>query len=340
MSPASTMRAGVVLPHGDHEVVYVTDHPVPEPGPTDVRVRVQYAALNRNDLGVVAQRASMSAAAVIGADGAGVVDAVGDGVDDVAVGSPVVLQPTIDWGDDDDRPDDGMHLLGHPSPGTHAEFVVVPAANVRPLPAGWSVADAAAIPLAGLTAWRALVRLGRVRAGERVLITGASGGVSSLLIPLARDLGASVYVTTSTPARLEDARAIGAVGGVLHGDPDWPTRLRDLAGGGLDLAVDSAGVLQPVLESLVVGGRLVTLGRTVERHPAIDLGGLFLRFLQILGTTMGSGRDFDALLAHLAGVTWRPMIDGVWPLEDYASAIERLRKPHAGKILLEIPEPA
>lgn len=332
----ATMRAGVVLPAGASSVEYRTDVPVPKVGARDVRVRVRYAALNRNDLGVIGQRGRFAGPTVIGSDGAGVVDSVGSEIDSVAVGAPVIILPTVAWGDDDNRPDEAMNLLGHPLPGTHAEYVVVPVGNVRPLPATWSFADAGALPLAGLTAWRALTRVGQLTAGENVLITGASGGVSTFLIDLARDLGATVYVTTSTDEKLDTAIAAGAAGGALHGDAAWPEHLREIVGGGIDLAVDSAGDLGSVLRTLDIAGRLVTLGRTAVRQAPVDVGEVFLRHLRILGTTMGSPRDFDALLRHVVTVPWRPRIDSVWPLNSYADAIDRLAGGHTGKILLNV----
>lgn len=229
-----------------------------------------------------------------------------------------------------------MSSRGHPLPGTHAEYVTVPAGNVRPLPAGWSLADAGALPLAGLTAWRAHTRIGQLSSGEKALVTGASGGVSTFLIDLARDLGATVYVTTSTHDKLDVAMAAGAACGVLHGDADWHEQLRQVHGGGIDLAVDSAGDLNAVLRTLEVAGRLVTLGRTAVREASVDVGEVFLRHLRILGTTMGSPRDFDDLLAHVATVPWRPRIDSVWPSSRYADALDRLTGGHAGKMLLEV----
>lgn len=330
------MNAGVVLPDGPRPVSYVTDHPVPEPGPGEVRVRLAAAALNANDLWVIGERASLEAPAVIGSDGAGTVDRLGEGVASVEVGERVVILPSLHWGDDPQRPSPDFEILGHPTAGTHAEHAVVPAGNVRPSPAGWSLTDAAALPLAGLTAWRALTTRGRLADGETLLVTGASGGVASFLVALGRDLGARVLVTTSSEESLVAAREAGAADGVLRTSPDWPARVRRLSNGGVDLAIDSAGDLQPVLDTLAVGGRLVSLGRTASRRTTIDVGSLFKGHHTILGTSMGSPQDFDDLLAHVADADWRPVIDSVWPLEQYAAALDRQASSHRGKIVLRI----
>jgi zinc-binding alcohol dehydrogenase/oxidoreductase len=186
------MHAGVVLPEGPDAVRFATDVPDPRPGPGQVRVRISHAALNANDLMIVADRASLGAPAVIGSDGVGQVDEVGEGIEAAGVGDHVVILPSLHWGDDVDRPSPAFEILGHPTPGTHAQYTVVPADNVRPVPAAWSPADAAALPLAGLTAWRALTTRGRLAEGEALLVTGASGGVATFLIALGRDLGATV----------------------------------------------------------------------------------------------------------------------------------------------------
>ena len=308
---------------------------VPEPagGPGRVVVELRAAAVNRRDLLV---RNPPSPAYVFplplvpGSDGAGVRRDTGE---------EVVIYPGLGWGERDDAAGPDWRVLGGPDDGTYAELVEVPEENVFPRPARFSWEEAAAFPLAGLTAYRALFPVGRLAAGESVLVLGAGSGVTTLAVPLAAQAGARVLVTSSSEEKIERARELGASDGVLYTDRDWPEAVRELAGGaGVDLVVDSIGTTWPdSLRCLRRGGRLAVFGGTGGTSVELDVRGVYLNWLSILGTTMGSARDFGALLELVDEGDWRPTIDSVRPLADAEAAHDRLRAgEHFGKLVLAI----
>jgi zinc-binding alcohol dehydrogenase/oxidoreductase len=313
--------------------------PDPEVRPGWVLVRVTRAALNRNDAMWVDERHLLPGPAVIGSDATGTVEAVGADVVGVEAGDDVLVDPVLWWGPDDDAPQDGFELLGHPTQGTHAELVAVPAENVHPRPARLSPEEAAALPLAGVTAWRALVTRGALRAGDTVVVTAASSGVGSIAVQIATALGARVVTTTSTAARADAATRLGADAVVLRTSSRYADELREAVGPrGADLVLDTAGAGWPsLLGVLRRGGRLVSVGRTAGRTGAVDIGTLFWAHLSVLGSSIGSPRDFAALLAHVEGARWAPVVDEVLPLSDATSAYEQLEAPaRVGKVVLDM----
>lgn len=324
------MKALIVDPSRGAEPFRYGDWPDPVVKPGWAKVRVRAAALNRNDLLLADERHEWDGPHVLGADLSGVVTELGEGVDAALEGAEVVALPSLAWGPDEEAPAAGFGLLGFPIQGGQAEYVVVPAENLYPKPAGLSWEEAAALPLAGLTAWRAVVTKARAGAGSRLLVTGASGGVSTFAVQIAVSAGAEVHVTTSTDEKLEQALALGAAGGVVRRG-DWAAELA----GPFDAVVDSAGVEVPtLLATLRRGGRLVMLGRTAEGEARFEVGDLFWRQLSILGTSMGSPSEFAALLEQVERAGWRPVIDRSYSLEDGAAAYARMAESHFGKVVL------
>lgn len=326
------MRAVVLDQFGGPEVLTVREHPDPEPRDGWVTVDLKAAALNWHDCLVRrGQYAGVPLPHVIGSDGAGV---------RADTGEPVVVLPSLFWGDDERAPGDDWEILGDRTPGTYAERISVPLECVAPLPSGWSFTDAAALPLAGLTAFRALFSRGALQAGETVLILGAGGGVASIATSLAHAAGARVLVTTSTAEKLELAQALGADGGALYTSADWPQRIRGLTDGrGVDLVIDSVGSsIEPALGATAKGGRLVTFGATGAASTEIDVRRLYFAQQTILGTTMGSPRDFAGLLDLVGRMRgWRPLVDRILPLEEAAAAHALMKeRGHSGKIVLHI----
>ena len=311
------------------------ERPDPEPGTGEVRVDLVAAALNRRDFWIrVGGRAPLPA--VLGSDGAGVVSAVGPGVLDVQIGDEVVINPALDWGPDEEAPGPDFRILGMPDQGTYAERIVVAAHQVRPKPRRLSWLEAAALPLAGLTAWRASVTHAGASPGRTILVPGAGGGVATFAVQIASALGARVLVTSGSPEKLERAYALGAAGGADYHDDDWPERLAPV-----DAVIDSVGaaVWPGALRALRPGGRLVNFGDTGGDTAEVDIDRLFFGHLRIQGTTMGSPREFDALLAHVDRAGWRPAIDSVFPLRDAAAAHARLEAPDRfGKVVLVVDE--
>ncbi len=330
------MRAVLLERFGDPSCLVPGELPDPEPGPGQVRVDLVAAALNRRDWWI--RRGGRAALpAVLGSDGAGVVSAVGADVADVGIGDEVVIYPAKGWGDGEEAPAAEFEILGVPAQGTYAERVVVSADAVRPRPTGWSWAETAALPVAGLTAWRAVKTLGEARPGTTVLVPGAGGGAAAFAVQIAAALGARVLVTSSSEQKLERARSLGAAGGTDYREPGWPERI-----GPVDLVVDSVGgedVWTGALSCLRRGGRLVNFADTAGDYGRVLLARLFLEHQRIIGTTLGSPREFDSLLAHCGESTWRPVVDSVFPLAHARSAHERLdAADRFGKVVLVVDE--
>jgi zinc-binding alcohol dehydrogenase/oxidoreductase len=315
------MRAAVVTEPGRLEYREVAN---PKLAPGSVLVELRAAALNRRDLNVIAGRyADYPLPLVPGSDGAGV---------RADTGEEVILFPTLDWGPREDAPAPGWRILGGPDDGTWAELIAVPEENLYPKPAHLSWEQAAALPLAGLTAWRALFRRGDLRAGETVLVLGAGSGVSTFLVQLAVQAGARVLVTSSSDEKIARAVEVGAERGLRYDEDAWAAELA----GEVDLCIDSVGSTWPeAMQTLRPGGRLVVFGATGGPTVEVPVRHVYWNQLSILGTTMGSAADFSALLAAVARRDWKPVVDSVHALSAATSATERLaRGEQFGKIVL------
>ena len=316
---------------GGLRVAEIAD-PVPHPG--EVLVEIEAAALNRRDLWIRVSEGRCPLPCVLGSDAAGRIVALGEGVRGLDVGDEVVINPALGWGDREDAPRAGWEILGVPHQGTYAELVAVPSENVHHKPERLSWQEAASLPLAGLTAWRALVTRGHVEEGMIVLITGAGSGVATFLIQMARAHGARVRVTSSSEHKITRAQDLGAERGVLYTHDDWPEQV-----GLVDLIIDSAGapVLERAFRCLRPGGTVVNFGDTAGDFATIDVGKLYWEQFNVLGSTMGSPREFEQLIAHVDAASWNPVIDSVFPLELAAQAHSRLdTSDRFGKIVLQV----
>jgi zinc-binding alcohol dehydrogenase/oxidoreductase len=315
------------------------DVPDPVPGADEVVIDLRTAALNRRDWWIWTSPDRGELPVTLGSDGAGVVSAVGSGVTDLAPGEEVVFDPTLRWGDSDEHPGPEFDILGAPVDGTFAEKVLVSAASVARKPTRLSWEEAAALNLGGLTAWRATVTCAQAGAGRTLLVTGAGSGVSTFVVQIAAALGARVFVTSSSERKLARAREIGAEGGVSYLEPDWPQQLRELAGGGLDAAIDSFGgpAWEGALQALRRGGTLVSFGDTSGDQSTVTTAEIYWEWRRVLGTTMGSPREYRALLEHVEHASWRPVIDSVFALDQVDEAARRLTSPERfGKVVLSI----
>jgi zinc-binding alcohol dehydrogenase/oxidoreductase len=338
-SASAHVRAARLVAYGTTPRFELHEVPVPRAAVGDVVVDIHAAALNRRDPWVWHTEGYCPLPVTLGSDGAGIVSAVGAGVDGISVGDAVVINPTLGWANGEDIPGPDFDILGAPLDGTFAESVRVPHENVAPMPAGWSFEQAAALSLAGLTAWRATVSCAGAARGSTLLVTGASGGVATFAIQIAAAIGAQVFVTSSSRAKIERAVALGAAGGVLHDDPGWVERLHTLAGGGMDAIIDSYGgsTWSALLAALRDGGRLVTFGDTGGASSDVEIMDVYWHWRSIVGTTMGSPREYRALLEHVTSHAWRPVIDSVYPLHEIAGAARRLDAPDRfGKIVLRV----
>ncbi len=304
--------------------------PDPVAGPGEVLVELRAAALNRRDILVrnpPGPAYDFPKPFVAGHDGAGVRRDTGE---------EVVLYPGLDWGPSDDLPG-ALRWLGGPLDGTFAELIAVPEENVFPKPARLSWEEAAALPVAGMTAWRALHSIGEVASGQTVLVLGAGSGVSTFAVALAAQAGARVLVTSSSEEKIERARELGAEGGVLYTEGDWAAAVREQVPDGVDLVVDSVGATWPdALRSLRRGGRLVVFGGTGGPTVELDVRFVYLNYLSILGTTGASPREFGRFLETVAAGSWQPVVDSVRPLAEAEAGYERLAADHYGKVVLAV----
>ena len=344
------MRALTISAHGGLEQIeYHDDLPVPElTGAGDVRIRMTAAALNHLDLFLLKglPGVTISPRWILGADGTGIVESIGSGVSSIAVGDQVVINPGISdrtceyclAGEQPLCPRFG--LLGEHKPGTMAEYVVVPAANVRRIPPTADNAEAAAFTLATLTAYRMLVTRAKVQRGECVLIWGIGGGVAIACLQIAKLLGAHVTVTSSSNDKLACARKLGADDAINHRDGDVGREIRARTGKkGVDVVVDSVGeaTWAQSLGALGRAGRLVTCGGTSGPMVTTDIRKLFWNQWSILGSTMGNDAEFDAITRMFSDGLLRPPVDRVYPLSEGRAAFARLADgAQFGKIVLRI----
>ena len=344
------MRALTISEHGTiDQLEYREDLPIPElRGATDVRVRIAAAALNHRDLFVFGGLPGVTITPpwVMGADGAGTIDAVGDGVTGLRVGDTVIINPGIS-----DRTCayclEGDHplcvrygILGEHHPGTLAEYVVVPSANVRTIPADADMMAAAAFPLATLTAWRMVISRARVGPGDEVLIRGIGGGVALAALQIAKLRGARVWVTSGSDEKLARARELGADETINHGKEDVAKVVRAKTGKrGVDVVIDNVGeaTWKQSLGALGKRGRLVTCGGTSGPMVETDVRRLFWNQWTIMGSTMGNDAEFDAMTAEFRAGRLMPVVDSVHELRDGRAAFDRLASgAQFGKIVIRI----
>lgn len=304
--------------------------PDPVAGDGEVLVELRAAALNRRDILVrnpPGPAYDFPKPFVAGHDGAGVRQDTGE---------EVVVYPGQDWGPSDEVPG-ALRWIGGPLDGTFAELIAVPEESVFPKPARLSWQEAASLPVAGMTAWRALHSVGQVASGQTVLVLGAGSGVSTFAVALAAQAGARVLVTSSSEEKIDRARELGADGGVLYTQDAWSAAVRELAPDGVDLVVDSVGTTWPeALRSLRRGGRLVVFGGTGGPMVELDVRFVYLNYLSVLGTAGASPREFGRFLETVQEGSWSPVVDSVRELAEAEAAYERLAADHYGKVVLEI----
>lgn len=312
---------------------------IPSPGDNEVLIRIEFAALNHRDLWILkGQYAGRKEQIIPGSDGAGIVMATGRNVSSYWQGKKVIIYPGIGWGSEPSVQSDTFHILGNPTDGTLAEYLIVPADNLFELPAHLSAKQGAAVPLSGLTAYRACFTRGGLKAEDTVLITGIGGGTVQFAFQFALAAGARVFVTSGSMQKLEQAVSMGAEGGALYTSPDWAETIKDAAGG-IDLVIDSAagagfGKLPAIMNP---GGRIVNFGQTAGAIGELPARYLFWKQLSILGTTMGSRDDFAAMLEFYSRHRLEPVIDKVFPLDEAAAAFRYMDEAKQfGKILVKV----
>lgn len=315
------------------------ERPRPTAGNGEVVIHLKAAALNHRDVWIKSgQYAGLRFPLIPGSDGAGVVVDVGAGVDAGWMDREVIINPGFDWGHDPKGQEPRFSILGLPKDGTFAEFIHVPVSQVAPKPSHLTWEEAAALPLAALTAYRALFTRGQLKAHERVLITGIGAGTALFALQFAAAAGAVPCVTSSSLGKLERAQQLGSRAGAIYVDPGWAHEFGKHHGP-FDLIVDSAGGtgFGDLIDLCATGGRIVFFGATRGNPPELPTRKVFWRQISLLGTTMGSPEDFSAMLEFVKTHGIKPVVSEVFPLAQVAEAFDRMETgQQMGKLVLSI----
>lgn len=342
------MKAILLFQHGDTDVLHYGDFPEPAPGPGEVLLRLKAAALNRLDLWVRNgwQGIKLDYPHILGADGAGEIVGMGEMVSGWNVGDRVVINANLGCGKCEycksgyENRCRQWQLLGETVRGTYAEYVVVPEKNIFRVPDGFELSAAAAAGLVFHTAWHSLINRAKIRAGESVLIVGASGGVNTASIQIAKLAGATVYVVGSNSAKLELAETLGADYLIDRSkDDDWSKTVFQLTQKrGVDIVVDNVGTtFTQSFRSAGKGARVLTIGNTGGAKIEIDNRYIFGKHLSLLGSSMGTHRDFIEVMSLIFSNKLQPVLDRDYPLKDAWAAHDRLQSgKQMGKITLRM----
>ncbi len=329
------MRAVRIHEDGGPEVLRYEEIPDPEPGPGEVLVELRASSLNHLDVWVRKGLPSVPKPRILGADGAGLVAALGDGVEQFAVGDRVVVNPGIVH-------DGRITVIGEHTDGTYCELKAIPSGQLYPLADSLSFEDAAAFPLVFETAHRMLVTKAALREGEWVLIWGIGGGVALAAFELCRALGARTIVTSSSREKLDRARDLGADLALSHSDDDVVAAVREATGGrGADVVIETVGeaTWERSLAAAAQEGRIVVCGATTGHSPPARLYRLWWKQLVVYGSTMGMPSDFEGAYELIREGRARMHVDSVFPLADAAKAHEHLESgKQFGKVVLRIPD--
>jgi zinc-binding alcohol dehydrogenase/oxidoreductase len=304
----------------------------------EVLVQIKAAALNRRDYWItIGKYAGIKYPSILGSDGSGTVSGVGSDADKGWLNKEVIINPCHNWGSHAEYQNRDFTILGLPEDGTFAEYVKVKAEYLYPKPAHLSWEQAAALPLAGMTSYRALFTKGKAKKGDKVLVVGVGGGTGTFALQWAVAAGCQVFVTSGSGEKIERARQLGACAGVNYKAQDWAQELQHLAAG-FDVIIDSA--LGKDFDELPdisnPGGRIVFFGGTAGNIPPLNGRKIFWKQLQLLGTTMGSPDDFKAMVDFVNKHKIVPVIDEVFPLAQAQKAINKMENSSQfGKLILK-----
>ena len=328
-----------VLFKGKDQPLVVSEVKKPKPVKDQVLIKLKYAALNHRDLWLIKEQTqNFPDGIILGSDGSGVIEDVGEDADPLLVGAEVVINPSLEWGPNPVVQGDSYKILGFPDNGTFAEYIVISKKYIFEKPEHLSFEEAAAVPLSALTAYRALFSKARLRAKEKVLITGVGGGAALWLLQFAVAYQARVYVTSGSEEKLAKAKTLGALGGFNYKDPNWATQAQKDAGG-FDIIIDSAGGDQfgKLIELALPGGRIVNFGRTAGNITEVSTRLLYWKQLSIHGTTMGTRDEFMSMLDFLESRNIKPVMDKTLPMSKVAEAFKLMEDGNQfGKIVLDV----
>ncbi|WP_018922815.1 zinc-binding dehydrogenase [Salsuginibacillus kocurii] len=307
----------------------------PEPGEGEVRIQLKTAGLNHRDLFVLNRHKANDPAVVLGSDGAGVVDAVGSGVARVAEGEEVIVNPSLNWFEKSAAPPEEFEVLGFPTDGTFAEYIILPEAQVSAKPKHLTWEEAGVLSLGALTAYRALFTRGLVSEGDNVLVPGAGSGVATFLLQFANAAGARVIMTSRSEEKRKRAVELGADVAV-DSEADWNA---ELGSEKADVVIESVGAatFQKSLNQVKKGGTIVTFGASAGDVVEINLREFFYGQYNFLGTTMGSRDEYEEMLQFIEKHDIKPVMDEVFSLEEYEAAFKRMDEgKQMGKIALKM----
>lgn len=331
------MKAAVL--GGVHQPLEVKDVPVPDLSAHQVLVKIKTSALNHRDWWIQkGLYAGLKFPIILGSDGAGAVVKVQNPEHESWVNQEVIINPSLEWGDNERVQSSNYRILGLPEDGTFAEYVAVPATNVVKKPSYLSWEEAAALPLAGLTAYRALFTRGEAKPNENILVTGVGGGVALFAFQMAVAIGANVWVTSGKSEKIQRAIQLGAKEGANYKEDNWAKKLKKSSDGGFDLIIDSAAGkdFKELIEIAKPGGRIVFYGGTNGNIPELLPAKIFWKQLDIKGSTMGSDKEFLQLVQFFEKHQLKPIVSEVFSLLDAEAAIRRLDEPNQfGKIVMQ-----
>lgn len=326
----------VVLEAADKPLVY-KEVETPRLAADEVLVQIKAAALNRRDYWItIGKYAGIKYPSILGSDGSGIIAQTGDGVDKSWLNQEVIINPCHNWGSHPDYQNRDFTILGLPEDGTFAEFVKVKAEYLYQKPAHLNWEQAATLPLAGLTTYRALFTKGQAKKGDTVLITGVGGGTGTFALQWALAAGCKVFVTSGSGEKIQRAKEMGASAGVCYKAQDWAQELQHFSGG-FDVIIDSAlgNGFEKLLDLSKPGGRIAFFGGTAGNIPPLNGRKIFWKQLQILGTTMGSPDDFKGMVDLVNRHKIIPVIDEIFPLASAQTAIDKMENSSQfGKLVL------
>ena len=312
----------------------------PKPIKDQVLIKLKYAALNHRDLWFLKEQSqNFPNGMILGSDGVGVIEDVGEDADPLLVGAEVVINPSMEWGNNILVQGDSFKILGFPDNGTFAQYIVVSKKYIFEKPENLSFEESAAIPLSALTAYRALFSKARMRAKEKVLITGIGGGAALFALQFSVAYQGRVYVTSGSEEKIAKAKSMGALGGFNYKEEDWATKAQKESGGGFDIIIDTAGgpQFQNLLDLALPGGRIVNFGRTAGNIGELNTRMLFSKQLSIFGTTMGTRDEFLSMIDFIESRNLKPVLDKTYPLSQIQEAFQRMDEgQHFGKIILDL----
>lgn len=311
----------------DHNRLEFVEKEIPQPTAHEVLIKINAVALNHRDQFIrEGKYPGIKLGTILGSDACGTVVETGPKVDEVWKSKEVVINPNIDWGNDKKVQSSKYHILGTPTDGLFCEYIVIAADKIAEKPGHLSAESAAALPLGGMTAYRALFHHGKCQKGENVLISGVGGGVAQFAFQFALATGAHVFVTSSDEMKRTKSIELGAKDAFNYRNEDWVKEAK-IKSGGFDLVIDSAGGdgINDLIKLMKPAGRIVFYGATQGKPQNLDVHRMFWNQITLQGSTMANDDEFKAMLAYVTKNRIEPIIDSVRPFDEISSAFDKMQ---------------